>query len=104
MKSKSPSWSYRKFISARAFRGLSINEHEDTGKGMVQLDQGDYEGSVREIQYFDKAATRRTVFIQKERRIVPVDHLAGTGVVRVEKVENLHLSTDLFIGPLRDPR
>jgi hypothetical protein len=47
MKSKSPSWSYRKFISARAFRCLSINEHEDTGKGMVQLDQGDYEGSVR---------------------------------------------------------
>lgn len=45
-------------------------------------------GSVREIQYFDKAATRRTVIIQKERRIVPVDHLAGTGVVRVEKVED----------------
>lgn len=48
-------------------------------------------------RYYDKAATRRTVIVQKERGIVPVDHLARAYLEKVGKCISIK---DPFIGPL----
>jgi hypothetical protein len=72
-------------MSVRAFRSLSINGHEDTGKGVIQLDQGNYEGSVRATILSQSNHTGRTVVIQKDQRVMPVDHLADRRLEKVKK-------------------
>jgi hypothetical protein len=62
-------------MSAPTFLDVKTNAHVETAQDMIDLDESTLGGCQGQYWLTDSESAGRTVVLQKETRILPVDHM-----------------------------